>query len=157
MGKMKNLKTTLALIITLPVLAGSCKKDECTGRITISYQTFENFGGTDCGIIINDQSRGVNYMIDSQTGLESHVECTTLPVIDFEKYTLLLGSYESDKDLAYRQQAVIRDCETLILTFRISYDSEQRDTSMLVDYHAIIPKIPDDYEVEFEIQVWQMN
>ncbi len=156
-GEMKSIILSMAMFVLLAGMNLSCKKDECTGKITISYLTFEDYGGIDCGIIINDQSRGVNYVIDSQAGLESTVECTTLPVIDFETYTLLLGSYESEKDLAYRSQAIIRDCETQTLTFRISYDSEQKDSSMLVDYHAVIPKVPDNYEVEFEIQVWQIN
>jgi hypothetical protein len=154
---MKKFFYSITIFVLLAGLAESCKKDECTGKITISYQTFEVFGGIDCDNIINEQSKGLNYVIDNQAGLESLVECTTLPDIDFEKYTLLLGSYESDKDLAYRSQAVIRDCETMTVTFRISYDSEQKDTSMLVDYHAVIPKIPDDYEVQFEIQTWQIN
>jgi hypothetical protein len=154
---MKKFFYSITIFLLLAGLAESCKKDECTGKITISYQTFDDFGGIDCGIIINEQSKGLNYVIDNQAGLESLVECTTLPDIDFEKYTLLLGSYESDKDLAYRSQAVIRDCETMTVTFRTSYDSEQKDTSMLVDYHAVIPKIPDDYEVQFEIQTWQIN
>ncbi len=154
---MKKFFYSITIFLLLAGLAESCKKDECTGKITISYQTFEVFGGLDCGNIINEQSKGLNYVIDNQAGLESLVECTSLPDIDFEKYTLLLGSYESDKDLAYRSQAVIRDCETMIVTFRISYDSEQKDTSMLVDYHAVIPKIPADYEVQFEIQTWQIN
>ncbi len=154
---MKKFFYSISIFLLLAGLAESCKKDECTGKITISYQTFDDFGGIDCGIIINEQSKGLNYVIDNQAGLESLVECTTLPDIDFEKYTLLLGSYESDKDLAYRSQAVIRDCETMTVTFRISYDSEQKDTSMLVDYHAVIPKIPDDYEITFEIQTWQIN
>ncbi len=154
---MKKFFYSITIFLLLAGLAESCKKDECTGKITISYQTFDDFGGIDCGIIINEQSKGLNYVIDNQAGLESLVECTTLPDIDFEKYTLLLGSYESDKDLAFRSQAVIRDCETMTVTFRISYDSEQKDTSMLVDYHAVIPKIPDDYEITFEIQTWQIN
>jgi hypothetical protein len=154
---MKKFFFSLTIFVLLAGLTESCKKDECTGKITISYQTFEGFGGIDCGIIIDDQSKGLNYVIDNQARLESLVECSTLPVIDFEKYTLLLGSYESDKDLVYKSQAVIRDCETMTVTFRISYDSEQKDTSMLVDYHAVIPKIPDDYEITFEIQTWQIN
>ena len=154
---MKKFLFSLSIILLMGGLLESCKKDECTGKITISYQTFEAFGGIDCGIIIDDQSKGFNFVVDDQAGLESLVECSTLPEIDFDKYSLLLGSYESDRDLAYRSQAVIRDCETLTVTFRISYDTEQKDTSMLVDYHAIIPKIPDDYEVEFEIQTWQIN
>jgi hypothetical protein len=145
------------LLIFLAATGGSCKKDECTGKITISYQSLDAFGGIDCGIIINEQSQGFNFIVDNQTVLESLVECATMPVIDFEKYTLLLGSYESEQDLTYRSQAVIRDCETMTLTFRISYDTQQIDSSMLVDYHAVIPKVPVDYEVRFEIQTWQDN
>jgi len=154
---MKKIILIICIFALMAGLAGSCKKDECTGKITISYQTLDAFGGIDCGIIINEQSKGLNYVLDNQAGLESHVECTTLPDIDFDNYTLLLGSYESDKDLAYKSQAIIRDCETMTVTFRISYDTEQKDTSMLVDYHAVIPKIPADYEVQFEIQTWQVN
>ena len=154
---MKRFIIIIAAFMLLAGLTGSCKKDECTGKITISYQDFEAFEGMDCGNIIDEQSKGLNYVIGDQAGLESLLECSTLPVIDFEKYTLLLGSYESDKDLAYKNQAVIRDCETQTVTFRISYDSEQKDTGMLVDYHAIIPRIPEEYEVKFEIQVWQIN
>ena len=154
---MKNSFLYILVILILAVTVGACKKDECTGKITISYQTLDAFGGEGCGIIINEETRGFNFVIDNQAALESFVECTTLPDIDFEDYTLLLGSYESDQDLAYRNQAVIRDCETMTLTFRISYDTQQKDTSMLVDYHAVIPKIPSDYEVQFEIQTWQNN
>ena len=154
---MKKFFLSISIFVLLAGLAESCKKDECTGKITISYQTLDAFGGIDCSIIIDDQSKGLNYLIDSQTRLESLVACTTLPDIDFEKYTLLLGSYESDEDLAYKSQAVIRDCETMTVTYRISYNTEQKDTSMLVDYHAVIPKIPSDYEVQFEIQTWQIN
>lgn len=154
---MKKKLIIITVLVLLAGLAESCKKDECAGKITISYQTLEAFGGIDCGFIIDEQNKGLNYVIDNQAGLELLVECSTLPDIDFEKYTLLLGSYESDKDLAYRSQAVIRDCETMTVTFRISYDSEQKDTSMLVDYHAVIPKIPGEYEVQFEIQTWQIN
>ena len=50
------MKKNLIIISILVLLAGlteSCKKDECTGKITISYQTLEAFGGIYCGIIIN--------------------------------------------------------------------------------------------------------
>lgn len=154
---MKKLLLGIGILALMTGLAGSCKKDDCTGKITISYQTLEAFGGNECGIIIDEQNKGLNYIVDNQAGLESLVECNTLPDIDFDKYTLLLGSYESDKDLTYRSQAIIRDCETMTVTYRISYESEQIDTSMLVDYHAVIPKIPADYEVQFEIQTWQIN
>ena len=87
--------------------------------------------------------------------MESLLACDTLPKIDFDKYVLLIGSYESETDLSYKHQAVIRDCETLMVTYRISYDSEGIDTSMLVDYHAIIPKVPEGYIIDFAIEVWQ--
>jgi hypothetical protein len=154
---MKRKIISLAMLFLLAAMAGSCKKDECTGEITLSYQTFEAFGGMACENIINDETKGLNYVIDGQAGLESLVECSTLPVIDFDTYTLLLGSHQSEKDLTYTDQTVIRDCETKTVTYRISYESMQQDSSMLVEYHAVIPKVPDDYEVRFEIQTWRIN
>jgi hypothetical protein len=154
---MKKVVISAAMMCLLAGMAGSCKKDECTGEITLSYQTFDAFGGMACENIINADTKGLNYVIDSQAGLESLVECNALPSIDFDTYTLLLGSYESDKDLTYKDQVVLKDCQTRKVTYRISYESMQHDSSMLVEYHAVIPKVPDDYEVQFEIQTWQIN
>ena len=38
---MKKFLLSIGIFALLAGLAGSCKKDECTGKITISYQTFE--------------------------------------------------------------------------------------------------------------------
>jgi len=134
----------------------SCNND-CTGKTTISYSTIESFGGTGCGININDNTRGINYVIVDQITMESLLSCDSMPQIDFNNYVLLLGSYESDTDLSFKSQAVIRDCETQMIIFKISYDSQGIDTSMLVDYHAIIPKAPDDYIIDFAIEIWQLD
>lgn len=154
---MKKVVIRVAMLCLLSAMTASCKKDECTGEITLSYQTFETLGGVACENIVNDQTKGLNYVIDSQAILESLVECNTLPSIDFDNYTLLLGSYESDKDLSFKDQVVLSDCQTRTVTYRISYETMQHDSSMLVEYHAVIPKVPDDYEVRFEIQTWQIN
>ena len=154
---MSTLKYYAAPLLLFIMLFNACKKDECTGRTTISYTTIDDFGGFACGNVINDQTRGYNYIVSNQSALETLVECDSLPLIDFEKYVLLLGSYESENDLSYKGQALVRDCETQLLTYTISYNSEGRDTSVLVDYHAIIPKVPDSYEIKFAIEVWQLN
>ena len=154
---MRSLQGTLPFILFFPILIGSCGKDDCTGKITIPYSLLESFGGIGCSNDINDNTRGMNYVVVDQATMESLLECDTLPQIDFNKYVLLIGSFESELDLSYKSQAVIRDCETRFVTYRISYDSEGIDTAMLVDYHAIIPKVPDGYVIDFEIEVWQPN
>ena len=154
---MRSLQIALPVIIIIPLLCYSCDRDDCTGKTTISYSLLETFGGAGCGIEINENTRGVNYVVVDQTTMESLLICDTLPQIDFNKYVLLIGSFESDFDLSFKSQAVIRDCSTKMVIFRISYDSEMTDTSMLVDYHAIIPKVPEGYVIDFEIEVWQLN
>jgi hypothetical protein len=89
--------------------------------------------------------------------MESLLVCDALPRIDFNKYVLLIGSFESDVDLSFKNQAVIWDCNTQMVIYRISFESGQTDTSMLVDYHAVIPKVPDGYVIDFEIDVWHLN
>ena len=154
---MRSLLKALLVILIISLHFWSCDKDDCTGKTTISYSLLETFGGGGCGIDINDNTRGLNYVVLDQTTLESLLLCDTMPQIDFNKYVLLIGSFESDVDLSFKSQAVIRDCDTQMVIFRISFESENTDTSMLVDYHAIIPKVPDGYVIDFEIEVWQLN
>jgi hypothetical protein len=146
----------LITILILSVLLHSCNND-CNGKTTISYSTIEGFGGTECGIDFSDKPPGINYVVVDQITMESLLSCDSLPQIDFNNYVLLLGSYESDIDLSFKSQAVIRDCETQMIIFKISYDSRGTDTSMLVDYHAIIPKAPEDYIIDFAIETWQLD
>ena len=152
-----SLLRALTFILIIPLLCYSCDKDDCTGKITIPYSLLESFGGIGCSNDINDNTSGMNYVVVDQATKESLLECDTLPQIDFNKYVLLIGSFESELDLSFKSQAVIRDCETRLVTYRISFDSDGIDTSMLVEYHAIIPKVPDGYVIDFEIEVWQPN
>ena len=154
---MRFLQTDLLLFLILNLLLFSCGKDDCSGKTTISYSLLEAFGGVGCGIGLNDDTRGINYVVVDQATMESLFICDTLPEIDFNKYVLLLGSFESQIDLSYKSQAVIRDCKAQMVIYRISYDTEGIDTSVLVDYHAIIPRVPEGYVIDFEIEVWQMN
>ena len=154
---MRFLQRAILLLLIFPVLIFSCGKDDCSGKTTISYTQLDAFGGVGCGIGLNDNTRGINYVVVDQATMESLLVCDTLPDIDFNRYVLLLGSFESQTDLSYKSQAVIRDCETQMVIYRISYDSKGIDTSMLVDYHAIIPRVPEGYVIDFEIEVWQMK
>ena len=148
------MKTRTFILIVL-VLLYACNKDDCTGKTTISYSYLEEFGGIACGLDTSEYSAGQNFVVVNAPTMEVLLACDTLPEIDFDKYVLLIGSYESDTDLSYKSQAVIRDCETLMVTYRISFDSEGIDTSMLVNYHAIIPKVPEGYVIDFAIEIWQ--
>ena len=137
------------------LLLFACNKDDCTGKTTISYATLEDFGGVSCGLDTSAFGAEMNFVVVDNPTMENLLGCDSLPEIDFGKYTLLIGSYKSETDLIYKSQAVIRDCETRMVTYQISYDSEGIDTSMLVNYHAIIPRVPDGYVIDFAIEIWQ--
>lgn len=148
----------LAILLWIPLFVHSCTKGDCTGKTTISYSLMEEFGGKSCALdTAGFATANLNYIVLDEVTMGNILACDSLPDIDFSNYTLLIGSYLSDIDLSFRDQAVIRDCEAGLVTYRISFESEGNDSSMLVNYHAVIPKAPDGYITDFEIKIWQLH
>ena len=145
----------LTVTLLTSLLFYACNKDDCTGKTTISYATMEDFGGVSCGLDTSAYGAGMNFVVVDASTMEDLLACDSMPEIDFNKYTLLIGTHVSETDLSYKDQAVIRDCETRMVTCQISFDSEGLDTSMLVRYHAIIPRVPEGYVIDFAIKIWQ--
>jgi hypothetical protein len=148
----------LYLILYILLVLQGCTKGDCTGKTTISYSTIEDFGGVGCGLDTSGfATSNMNYIVLDELTMQSLLACDELPGINFDDYTLLIGSYRSDTDLSYRDQAIIRDCEAGLVTYQISFESEGLDTIMLVHYHAVIPRVPDGYITDFTIKVWQVQ
>jgi len=146
----------LSVILLILLIVYACDKKDCTGKTTISYSLMDEFGEAGCGLDTSGlATAGLNYVVVDSVTLDNLLACDELPSINFDSYTLLIGSYLSDTDLSYREQAVIRDCGTGIVTYQISFNSVGTDTSMQVDYHAVIPKVPEDYVIDFAIRIWQ--
>ena len=146
----------LCFIFFIPLVLQGCQKGDCTGKTTISYSLMEDFGGVNCGLDTGGlAASNMNYIVLDQQTMEALLACDELPGINFSNYTLLIGSFQSGTDLSYRDQAVIRDCGAGLLTYQINFESGGLDTSMLVHYHAVIPRVPDGYITDFAIKVWQ--
>ena len=134
----------------------SCEKDgDCTEVITVPHMYFEDFGGTDdCGLDFTVATPDSNYLINYEEYYQELIDCKD-SIIDFTKFDLLAGSRQFDTTVVKINQAAIRNCKDHTFIYRISFEVTDTVDTRFHQYHAIVPKIPDDYTVGFEIVVWR--
>jgi hypothetical protein len=133
-----------------------CEKDgDCKEVITVPHMYLEDFGGTDdCGLDFTLAAADSNYLINQEEYYQELMDCQD-SLIDFTKYVLLAGSKQFDTTVVKTNQAAIRNCKDHTFTYRISFEVTDTVDTRFHQYHAIVPKIPDDYQVGFEIVVWR--
>jgi len=142
--------TSFALLFTRCEREGDCKE-----VITVPFMHLEDFGGTeDCGLDFSVADADSNYLINNEDYYNELIECQD-SILDFTTYVLLAGSRHFDTTLYIRNQAAIRNCIDRTFTYRISFQVTDSVETSFHQYHAVIPKIPDDYQIFFEIQVWR--
>jgi hypothetical protein len=151
-------KLTVVCIITacITLLSVRCERDgDCKEVITVPYAYLEDFGGTDdCGLDFSVAAADSNYLINNEDYYEELINCQD-SILDFTKYVLLAGSRQFDTTVVKKSQAAIRNCKDRTFTYRISFEVTDTVDTRFHQYHAIIPKIPDDYQITFEIVLWR--
>jgi len=144
------------IIIGFALLFNGCERDgDCKEIITVPFMYLENFGGDEnCGLDFTIAYPDSNYIISNESLYNELIECQD-SIIDFKDYVLLTGSHHFDTTVIKKSQAAIRNCKERTFTYRISFEVTDTVETRFHQYHAVIPRIPDDYQVYFEIVVWQ--
>lgn len=153
---MNRFIVTGVVSICFSLMIMSCEKDgDCKEVITVPHMYLEDFGGTDdCGLDFTSAVADSNYLIEDEYYYQELIDCQD-SIIDFTKYVLLAGSRQFDTTVVKTNQAAIRNCKDHTFTYRISFEVTDTVDTKFHQYHAIVPKIPDDYQVSFEIVVWR--
>jgi hypothetical protein len=133
-----------------------CERDgDCKEVITIPFSYLKDFGGDEeCGLDFSTADPDSNYLISNESAYDELIDCRD-SIIDFREYSLLAGSHNFDTSVVIKNQAAIRNCKDRTFTFRISFQVTDTVETRFYQYHAVIPKIPDDYLFSFEIEIWQ--
>jgi hypothetical protein len=151
-------KHAIICIITtcLILLLIRCENDgDCKEVITVPHAYLKDFGATEnCGLDFSVAAADSNYLINNESYYEELINCQD-SILDFTEYVLLAGSREFDTTVVKTNQAAIRNCKDRTLTYRISFEVTDTVDTRFYQYHAIIPKIPDGYQIAFEIVVWR--
>lgn len=144
------------IVVSAIMLFMKCERDgDCKEVITVPYNYLKDFGGTDdCGLDFTMADADSNYLINYEEYYEELIDCQD-SLLDFTKFVLLAGSRQFDTTVILKSQAAIRDCRDHTFTYRISFEVTDTVETRFHQYHAVIPKIPEDYLVSFEIVVWR--
>jgi len=138
------------------ILFDSCERDgDCKEVITIPFLYMKDFGGDEnCGLDFTTAYPDSNYLITDESAYDELIDCRD-SIINFKEYVLLTGSHQFDTSVVIKRQAAIRNCKDRTFTYRISFQVTDTVETRFYQYHAIVPKIPDDYLISFEIEIWQ--
>jgi hypothetical protein len=153
---MKKIITLFVISISIIALFEKCERDDdCTEVITVPHLYLEDFGGTaDCGLDFSKAAPDSDYLIKYEEYYQELIDCKD-SIIDFTKYVLLAGSKQFDTTVVKTSQAAIRNCKDHTFRYRIAFEVTDTVETRFHQYHAIVPKIPEDYTVEIEIVVWR--
>lgn len=100
----------------------------------------------------------VHYVIQDKQSFEELIHCNThtYPLVDFDKYTLLIGSYLAPHTgYTVVEQKVTRTCVKKHLLFQVSIREEASGYTAItpVTYYAVIPKVRRGVAVEVKVEV----
>ena len=155
---MKTITKILFLCGVIILMAFSCDKEKGVEPVKIPIKIVSGLSvcGDSC-YLKNAKYKDTCFVINSQSEYESLFECNSdyeLSVIDFSKYTLLAGS-----------KAVGGICPTILSQYvqkysennKIVYEVQIKEGGYAAlgsaYYHALIPKIEQQYDIEFIVTV----
>lgn len=158
------MKTTILKISVCFLLfslwgAGCEKKDEEPESKELSYLKVEGLSlqGDTC-FLKEGEIKNLNLKINSQEDYEKYFDCKIdfSPEIDFSRYTLLTGSRIVNciyPKLVLQKILVDDKNKTIQFKAQFEYDSGCYTSFGVIYFHALIPKLDNNYKVNFNIDI----
>jgi len=155
------MKTNEILILILYFLVTSCQKEEEIIDITNSCIFYDNILST-C-FYGSVSSKYNEYVFRNQSEFQvfgdsirihpANLDCDTakLPDIDFNKYTVLINKTSGTGCSVVYNRTIIKDTQKKKIIYKISAEYSGNCKMLIGNRNwAFVPKIPDDYKVEFQ-------
>lgn len=160
---MKTTSLKISFIFLLPIVIGislmgaGCEKD---GEPEIRELNYLKVAGLslrgDTCFIRESETKEFNLEINNQVDFEKYFDCKKdfSPQIDFSQYTLLAGSRIVSciyPDLV--SQEITVENKTVYFNAQFEYDSGCYPSFGVIYFHALVPKLDNNYKVNFNIKI----
>ncbi|MBK8806709.1 MAG: hypothetical protein IPO21_08710 [Bacteroidales bacterium] len=162
----------VALLLSIILLSFSCTKkgqpepelveitDECIFRDNILSTCFYGRVETEIGMYVIRTNEEYQEFGDKVRANYDNIDCDTakLPEIDFSKYSLISFLTGGSGCSAHFQRRVYKDTINSNIVYKIE-ENYEGDCEMYIENRnwAIVPAIPYDYIVEFNIKKQPVN
>jgi hypothetical protein len=106
--------------------------------------------GQECSIVTDPSSENI-YVVRTPDQYSFFVSCIDgPPLIDFEKYTLLVGSRPFDDEVVFKEQSILKDCGQQKYIYTIAVDIVSIGTPSVLYFTTLVPVMPDNYTAEVQ-------
>lgn len=152
---MRNLTKILLLFCIIVLAAFSCEEKENVdaGEFElVEIKKITDFGCEDCNIKLKaEYTNNSYYVIKSQSDLTKYVTGENIPVIDFEKYLLIMGIKQFSSGVLLYEEEVKEN--NIQIVYTLIFRKQETTDAPLINYYVIIEKPIIDKEVKVNIEV----
>jgi hypothetical protein len=147
-----KMKQLLALATGL-LLLGSCKEDDAPQDCPVLAVATTEVAGWQaspyCFATPVEGGQYQTYVINSAAELQVLNHCTTMPTIDFARYTLLAGKTRTAACSSVKTQRVVRNCAKYTFEVELAAGLCQASTEVL--YYTLVPKLTAGEQVAISV------
>jgi hypothetical protein len=148
-----RMKQILALATSTLLLLNSCKKEEAPTDCAEQAVETTAVAGWDaspyCFALPVDGGQYQTYVINSAAEWQVLNHCTTVPTVDFARYTLLVGKTRTAACSSVKTQRVVRRCAQYTFEVALAAGACQASTEVL--YYTLVPKLAADAQVAISV------
>jgi hypothetical protein len=148
---MKLGKLNLLLFLGLVLLSGCSNDDDCTDTVLNTTSLEIEYGCTNTKYQM-DIELSENFMIiKNQLDFAEFVSGSCQPTIDFSIYDLIIGKKGLANGNSSIDNELIKNCETGNENLIVTFNQNETTEAPNLTYHALIPKLGDEQELNIEI------
>lgn len=151
---------TLAALSVLALSGSSCEPScgcapPCPTRSVTQLQipSLDDYNDYCFAERLTGSESSKQYVINSAADYEVLFRCAPRPVIDFKAYTLLAGKTRMTSGGSVESQVMTYPCEGPAYTFTVKLNPGATLATADVAYFAVVPKLPADAKVTFDVQL----
>ena len=149
---MKIGKLNLLIVLTIVFLAScSSSDDDCTDTIIDTTSLENEYGCTNTKYQMEIELSDNHMIIKNQLDFATFVSGTCLPTIDFSIYDLVIGKKELSNGNSSIFYELIENCITGNENLSVTFNQNETTEAPNLTYHALIPKLGDEQELNIEI------
>ncbi|AUC81893.1 hypothetical protein [Lacinutrix sp. Bg11-31] len=140
-------------ILFLGLVSCNCNNEDCTDIVLNTTSLEIEYGCTNTKHQMDIELSENHMIIRNQLDFSEFVSGSCQPTIDFSVYDLIIGKKGLTNGNTSIDYELIENCETRNQNLNVTFNQNGTNVAPNLTYHALIPKLRDEQEINVEIVI----